>query len=75
MRCASSLTGINKTTAAFYFHRLHRLREIITYEIKLESDDYFGVHRKANVSYLPKKESYKWNGEFLESNQEAYEKI
>jgi transposase len=64
VRCASSLAGINKTTAAFSFHRLHRLRKIITYEIKLESDDYFaekmevdesyfGGHRKANISYLP----------------------
>jgi transposase len=51
-RTASSLVGVNKTTAAFYFHRL---REIIAErsedasplfgEIEVD-ESYFGGHRK-----------------------------
>lgn len=48
-RCASSLVGVNKTTAAFYFHRL---REIIAYELKLESDDYFAGAIEVDESYF-----------------------
>ena len=55
-RCAASLVGVNKSTAAYYFHRL---REIISYKIERESDEcfigeievdesYFGGHRKGN---------------------------
>ena len=55
-RCAARLVGVNKSSAAYYFHRL---REIIAYQLELESDDilggeievdesYFGGHRKGN---------------------------
>lgn len=55
-RCAARLVGVNKTTAAYYFHRL---REIIAWQMECEADDifageievdesYFGGHRKGN---------------------------
>ena len=55
-RCASSLVGVNKSTGAYYFHRL---RQIIWYHLELESEQYFvgeievdesyfGGHRKGN---------------------------
>ena len=37
-RCASSLVGVNKSTAAYYFQRL---REIIAYHIEQESHEAF----------------------------------
>ena len=53
-RCAARLVGVNKSTAAYYFHRI---REIIAYQMELESEEhfigeievdesYFGGHRK-----------------------------
>ncbi|MEZ4818488.1 MAG: IS1595 family transposase [Bdellovibrionota bacterium] len=51
-RCASSLVGVNKTTAAYYYHRL---REIIYQEVEMQSpfqgeievgESYFGGRRK-----------------------------
>lgn len=55
-RCAAELVGVNKSSAAYYFHRL---REIIAYQIEQEFDEvvggeievdesYFGGHRKGN---------------------------
>ena len=55
-RCAAELVGVNKSSAAYYFHRL---REIISYHIdhefqevsggKIEVDEsYFGGHRKGS---------------------------
>ena len=55
-RCAARLVGVNKTTAAHYFHRL---RELIALQMEQEADDifageievdesYFGGHRKGN---------------------------
>ena len=38
-RCASRLVGVNKSTGAYYFHRL---REIIALELEAEADDVFG---------------------------------
>ena len=53
-RCAANLVGVNRITAAYYYHRL---RENISYELSQESNDflsgeievvqsYFGGHRK-----------------------------
>ncbi len=53
-RCAAALVGVNRKTAAYYFHRL---REIICYHLELEADgvvdgeievdeSYFGGRRK-----------------------------
>ena len=55
-RCAAALVGVNKSTAAYYFHRL---REIIAYQMEQEAEEYltgeievdesyFGGHRKGN---------------------------
>ena len=55
-RCAAELVGVNKSSAAYYFHRL---REIIAYHIDYEfqevfggeievDESYFGGHRKGN---------------------------
>ena len=55
-RCAARLVGVNKSTAAYYFHRL---REIIAWQMELQAEDifageievdesYFGGHRKGN---------------------------
>jgi transposase len=48
-RCAASLVGINKTTAAYYYHRL---REIIAYKIELESAPYFSGEIEVDESYF-----------------------
>lgn len=37
-RCAASIVGVNKTTAAYYFHRL---REVIFERLEAESGKYF----------------------------------
>ncbi len=42
-RCASSLIGVNKSTGAYYFHRL---REIIAYKLDLESHEVFDGEMK-----------------------------
>jgi transposase len=55
-RCAARLVDVNKSTAAYYFHRL---REIIAWQMELQAEDifageievdesYFGGHRKGN---------------------------
>ncbi len=38
-RCVAPLVGVNRNTSAYYFHRL---REIIAYYLKQESDMVFG---------------------------------
>ncbi len=48
-RCAARLIGVNKSTGAFYFHRL---REIITLELEAEADDVFGGEIEVNESYF-----------------------
>jgi len=48
-RCAASLVGVNKTTAAYYFHRL---REIIAYHLELESHEYFDGEIEVDHSKL-----------------------
>ena len=37
-RAAASLVGVNKSTAAYFYHRL---REIIVFEIEQESHEFF----------------------------------
>ena len=55
-RCAARLVDVNKSTSAYYFHRL---REIIAWQMELQAEDifageievdesYFGGHRKGN---------------------------
>ena len=39
-RCAAALVGVNRKTAAYYFHRL---REIICYHLEREADRVVGV--------------------------------
>ena len=48
-RCAASLVGVNKSTAAYYFHRL---REIIAYETADESNEAFGGEIEIDESYF-----------------------
>lgn len=48
-RCAASLVGVNKTTASYYFHRL---REIISYHLELESHEYFDGEIEVDESYF-----------------------
>ncbi|VAV93853.1 Mobile element protein [hydrothermal vent metagenome] len=47
-RTAASMIGVNKSKAAYYFHRL---REIITYELEQESDGVFAGDIEVNESY------------------------
>ena len=43
-RCAADLMGVNRKTAAYYYHRL---REIINTELVKKADEfYFGGHHK-----------------------------
>ena len=42
-RTAACLCGVNRKTAAFYYHRL---REVIAYELEAESEAMFGGKRK-----------------------------
>jgi len=64
-RTAASLCGIHRNTAAYYFLRL---REIIAYELEVESEamfsgeievdeSYFGGKRKGNVEEVPQVKS------------------
>lgn len=48
-RCASSLVGVNKTTAAYYFQRL---REIIAHHIEQESWEVFEGEIEVDESYF-----------------------
>jgi len=48
-RCASRLIGVNKSTGAYYFHRL---REIIAYELEQESDEVFAGEIEVDESYF-----------------------
>jgi transposase len=48
-RCASRLVGVNKSTGAYYFHRL---REIIALELESEADDVFGGEIEVDESYF-----------------------
>ena len=48
-RCASRLVGVNKSTGAYYFHRL---REIIALELEAEADDVFGGVIEVDESYF-----------------------
>lgn len=48
-RCAASLVGVNKSTAAYYFHRL---RELILYHQELKADEVFGGEVELDESYF-----------------------
>ena len=48
-RTAAALVGVNKTTAAYFFHRL---REIIVFEIERESHEVFDGEIEVDESYL-----------------------
>ena len=48
-RCAASLVGVNRNTAAYY---VHRLREIITYHLEQEADAVFGGEIEVDESYF-----------------------
>ncbi len=48
-RTAASLVGVNKSTAAYYFHRL---REIIAFELGREGHEVFGGEIEVDESYF-----------------------
>ena len=48
-RCAAALVGVNRKTAAYYFHRL---REIICYRLELEADHVVGGEIEVDESYF-----------------------
>ena len=48
-RCAAAVIGINKSSAAYYFHRL---REIIAYHLWQESEEYFSGEIEVDESYF-----------------------
>ena len=48
-RTAAALVGVNKTTAAYFFHRL---REIIMFEIEHESHEVFDGEIEVDESYF-----------------------
>lgn len=48
-RCAARLVGVNKTTAAYYFHRL---RELIAWQMEQEADDIFDGEIEVDESYF-----------------------
>ena len=48
-RTAASLCGVNRKTAAFYFHRL---REIIAFELEAKNDAMFGGEIEVDESYF-----------------------
>lgn len=48
-RCTADLVGVNKSTAAYYFHRL---REIIAYHIAQEFLEVFGGEVEVDESYF-----------------------
>src|SRR3990167_4411939 len=48
-RCAASLVGINKSSAAYYFHRL---RQVIAHQLEQEAEDVFGGEIEVDESYF-----------------------
>jgi len=48
-RTAASLVGVNKSTAAYFYHRL---REIIVFEIEQESHEFFDGEIEVDESYF-----------------------
>ena len=48
-RTAASLCGVNRKTAAFYFHRL---REIVQLELEAENEAMFGGEIEVDESYF-----------------------
>ena len=48
-RCAAALVGVNRKTAAYYFHRP---REIICYHLELEADRVTGGGIEVDASYF-----------------------
>jgi transposase len=48
-RCAGELIGVNRKTAAYYFHRL---REIIAKQLEKESQEVFGGEIEVDESYF-----------------------
>lgn len=48
-RCAAELVGINRKTAAYYYHRL---REIIAYKLEQESNQFLGGQIEVDESYF-----------------------
>ncbi len=48
-RCAARLVGVNKTTAAYYFHHL---RELIAWQMEQEADDIFDGEIEVDESYF-----------------------
>ena len=48
-RCAARLIGVNKSSGAYYFHRL---REIIALELEASADDVFGGEIEVDESYF-----------------------
>ncbi len=56
-RCSASLIGINKSTGAYYFHRL---REIIAYKLEQESHEVFDGEIEVDESYLRLREDKLW---------------
>ena len=48
-RCAASLIGVNRKTAAYYFHRL---RDVIAYRLEQEADQVVGSEIEVDESYF-----------------------
>ena len=48
-RCSACLVDVNKTTAAYYFHRL---RELIAYHLAQEAHEVFGGEIEVDESYF-----------------------
>ena len=48
-RCASCLVGVNKSTAAYYFHRL---RALIAVHVEKDGQDVFGGEIEVDESYF-----------------------
>ena len=48
-RCAANLCGVNRKTAAYYFHRL---REIIAYELEQDEQEVFAGEIEVDESYF-----------------------
>jgi transposase len=48
-RCAAELVGVNRKTAAYYFHRL---REVISHKLQEESTEIFGGPVEVDESYF-----------------------
>jgi len=48
-RCAATLVGVNKSTAAYYYHRL---RELIAYQVEQEGHEFVGGEIEVDESYF-----------------------